>query len=36
MSLCDAGAMLYQLRYEASQLGAGQFFGLSCSCERTQ
>ena len=26
--LCDEGAMLYQLSYEATQLGAGQFFGL--------
>ena len=25
-----AGAMLYQLSYEATQLGAGQFNGLIC------
>ena len=29
MTLCDAGAMLYQLSYEATQLGAGQFAGLN-------
>ena len=26
--LCDAGAMLNQLSFEATQLGGGQFFGL--------
>ena len=31
--LYDAGAMLYQLSYEATQLGAGQVIGLMCSCE---
>ena len=25
MTLCDAGAMLYKLSFEATQLGAGQF-----------
>ena len=30
---CNAGAMLYQLSYEATQLGAGQFVGLICSNE---
>ena len=25
--LCDAGAMLYQLSYEDTQLAAGQFVG---------
>ena len=35
-ALCDAGAMLYQLSYEATQLGAGQFVGIRCSRERTQ
>ena len=28
--------MLYQLSYEAAQLGAGQFVGLICSRGRTQ
>ena len=28
--LCDAGAMLYQLSYETSQLGAGHFVGFMC------
>ena len=27
--------MLYLLRYEATQLGAGQFVGFMCSRERT-
>ena len=31
---CDAGAVFYQLSYEATQLGAGQFVGLTCSRER--
>ena len=31
--LSDASAMVYQLSYEA--MGAGQFVGLMCSCERT-
>ena len=26
--LCDAGAILYQLSHEATQLGAGQFDGI--------
>ena len=30
--LCDAGAMLYPLSYEATQLGTGEFVGLTCSC----
>ena len=34
--LCNAGAMLFQMSDEATQLGAGQFVGLMCSCERTQ
>ena len=34
--LCDAGAMLYQLSYEATQLGAGQFIELMCSRERNR
>ena len=36
--LCDAGSMLYQLSYEASKLGTGQFDGLKVMCyrERTQ
>ena len=34
--LCDAGAMLYQLSYEATHLGAGKFVGLMCSCGRTR
>ena len=30
--LCDAGAVLYKLNFEATQLGAGQFVGqLICS-----
>ena len=29
--LCDAGAMLYQLSYEATQLGSTQFVRLICS-----
>ena len=29
--LCDADAMFYQLGYQATQLGAGQFVGLMCS-----
>ena len=29
--LYDDGAMLYQLNYKATQLGAGQFLGLMCS-----
>ena len=33
--LCDAGAMLHQLSFEATQLGAGQFVGLMCSHEST-
>ena len=28
---CDAGAVFYQLSYEATHLGAGQFVGLICS-----
>ena len=32
--LCDAGAMLYQLSCETTQLGAGQFVGLICSREK--
>ena len=28
--------VLYQLSYEATQLGPGHFVGLMCSCERTQ
>ena len=32
--LCYAGAMLYQLSYEATQLRAGQFVGLMFSRER--
>ena len=31
--LCDAGMMLYQLSYEATQLGEGQFVVLICSRE---
>ena len=31
--LCDAGATLYQLSFEATHLGAGQFVGLICSRE---
>ena len=31
--LCDANAMLYQLSFEATQLRAGHFVGLICSCE---
>ena len=34
MNLCDAGAMLYQLSYEATQLAAAQFVGLISSRER--
>ena len=34
--LCDVSAMLYQLSYEATQLGEGQFVGLVCSRERTR
>ena len=33
---CNAGAIFYQLSYEAEQLGAGQFVGLRCSREREQ
>ena len=29
---CNAGAMLYQLSYEATQLGAGQFVGRCSRC----
>ena len=36
MTLCDAGAMLYKLSFEATQLGAGQFVGLICSSEGTR
>ena len=32
--LRDVGAMLYQLGYEAAQLGTGQFVRLMCSRER--
>ena len=32
--LCDVGATLYQLSYEATQLGAGQFIGLMYSHEK--
>ena len=31
-----ARAMLYQMSYEATQLGAGQFVGFMCSRERTR
>ena len=34
MNLCDAGAMLYQLSYEATQLAAAQFVGLISSREK--
>ena len=34
-NLCDAGTMLYQLIYDATQLGAGQRVGFVCSRERT-
>ena len=33
--LCDGGAMLYQVSYEATLLGVGQFVGLTSSRERT-
>ena len=33
---CDTGAMFYDLSYEATQLGAGQFVGLTYSSERIQ
>ena len=32
--LCDANAMLYQLNYEATRLGEGQFAGLMCSTDQ--
>ena len=34
-NLCDAGAMLNQLSYEATQLAASQFCGLMCGLTRT-
>ena len=33
MTSAMPGAMLYQLSFEATQLGAGQFVGLVCSGE---
>ena len=32
--LCEAGAMLYQLSYEATQLGGDQFVGVMC-CDKS-
>ena len=28
LTLCDAGAIFYQLSHDATQLGVGQFFGI--------
>ena len=33
IDICDAGTTLYQLSFEATQLGASQFVALICSGE---
>ena len=33
--LCNGGALPIHLSHNATQLGAGHFVGLMCSCERT-